>query len=504
MENFTFESGSELRPKFKKQPFWRSPARILFVANLIFVIIIFILGFFPKAFQAEINQDNLAFYNGKKIIFSGRVCAEADGDYKSRRLTLCVDSQTSKNISDQDSELVQGQEPARIKGRVLMTTNLYPVYDYGDWLEISGELQAPPLIDGFDYESYLARYDIYSVMYYPKIKKTEGNLTWPQNIYSKLICAKQYLKAVIDSNLPEPEAGLASALLLGYRRTVIREDLNIFSRVGLSHMIAISGSHITILSAMALNFLLALSLSRHQSLKIIFIFLFVYPLITGLSASAVRSALMGTLAFLAIYYQRLSSLIRALVYAAALMLAFNPRLLRDDIGFQLSFLALLGIIYIYPFGESITRRFLARKKWRAGTKKRLKNILDTVNLTLVSQIVILPIALIDFQQFSLIAPLANVLVLWTFAPLLAALIIGILVAALIPPLGVLFLAPAYFLLRFIFLISGALAQPSWAAIPVSGFNWYQGALYYLFLIIGVILVRKISKFRYNNRSGNRS
>lgn len=380
-----------------------------------------------------------------------------------------------------------------------MTANLYPAYDYGDFLEISGELKTPPVIDGFDYESYLARYDIYSVMYYPKIKMSVGTLTWPQRIYRKLIGAKQYLKAVIDSNLPEPEAGLADALLLGYRRTVMREDLDIFARVGLSHMIAISGSHITILSAMALNFLLALGFNRRQALKIIFIFLFLYPLITGLSASAVRSALMGALAFLAIYYERLSSLTRALVFAAALMLAFNPRLLRDDIGFQLSFLALLGIIYVYPLGEKLTQRFLKKRRWHAGFKKRFKNILDTLNLTIVSQIVILPIALIDFKQFSLIAPLANILVLWTFAPLLAALIIGIIASALIPPLGVLFLAPAYFLLKFIFLVSGALAQPSWAAVSVNGFNWYQGALYYLFLVSGVILARKILKISNKQR-----
>ncbi len=464
----------------KKRSFWRSPSRILLAANLVFIVVIFILGFFPAVFRKKISADDLASYNGQKITFSGRVCEEADVDYKSRRLTVCVSGQA--------------------QGQALVTADLYPAYDYGDFLEISGELQAPPVIDGFDYESYLARYDIYSVMYYPKIKAAAGTLTWPQRVYQKLIGAKQYLKAIIDSNLPEPEAGLADALLLGYRRTVMREDLDIFARVGLSHMIAISGSHITILSAMALDFLLALGFNRRRSLKAVFLFLFLYPLITGLSASAVRSALMGALAFLALYNERLSSLIRALVFAAALMLAFNPRLLRDDIGFQLSFLALLGIIYVYPLGERLTQRFLKKRRWSASLKKRFKNILDTLNLTVVSQIVILPIALIDFKQFSLIAPLANILVLWTFAPLLAALIIGIMASALIPPLGVLFLAPAYLLLKFIFLVSGALSQPSWATVSASGFDWFQGALYYLFLTAGVILARKMIKSGDRQRS----
>jgi len=454
----------------KQNNFRLSPSRILSGVSLAFILTIFILGFFPGAFDKEKDSGHLSAYNGRQLSFHGRICEEADVDYKSRRLTVCVSGAA--------------------QGRVLVTTDLYPAYDYGNFIEISGELQAPPMIEGFDYESYLARYDIYSVMYYPKIRLAAGTLSWSQMIYGRLIAAKQFLKSIIDSNLPEPEAGLADALLLGYRRTLAREDLDVFARVGLSHMIAISGSHITILSAMAISFLLALGFHRRQALKIIFIFLFIYPLITGLSASAVRSALMGGLAFLAFYHGRSSSLVRALIFAAALMLAFNPRLLRADIGFQLSFLALLGIIYVYPLGERLTQRFLEPKKLPLGFKKALKNILDTINLTLVSQLVILPVALINFKQFSLIAPLANVLVLWTFAPLLAALIIALLAAALVPSLGIIFFAPAYFLLKFIFSLAELLARSPWAAMAVGGFNWFHGAWYYLLGTIALITARR--------------
>jgi competence protein ComEC len=443
-----------------------SPAKIFFVVNLVFVVIIFILGFRPGAFRSKINAADLASHNGQQISFIGRVCEEADLDYKSRRLTVCAN------------------------GQALITTDLYPVYDYGDFVKVSGELQAPPSIDGFDYANYLARYDIYSVMYYAQIEKVPGELNGPQQVYKLLIKFKQRLKSIIDSHLPEPEAGLADALLLGYRRTVDRDDLNIFSRVGLSHMIAISGSHITILSAMIINFFLAIGLSRRRSLWLVGGFLFLYPLVTGLAASAVRSAIMGGLAFLAIYYGRPSSLTRALVFSASLMLVFNPRLLRDDIGFQLSFLALLGIIYLYPLGESWAGRILDRSKIRGRRQNFIKNILDTANLTLVSQIIILPVALVSFKQLSLIAPLANILVLWTFPLLLVSLIAGLFLTALIPLLGALWFLPAYLLLKFIFIISNFLAAPSWAAVAVNNFNWYLGAGYYLFLFVLVKILRK--------------
>lgn len=446
-----------------------SPSKIFFVVNLAFVASIFIWGFRSDAFRSEISAKDLASHNGEKITFSGRLCEEADLDYKSRRLTICAN------------------------GRVLITTDLYPVYDYGDFIKISGELLAPPEIEGFDYESYLARYDIHSVMYYPKIVRTKGNLSTSKKIYKYLIKFKQNLKSIIDSNLPEPEAGLADALLLGYRRTVDREDLDIFARVGLSHMIAISGSHITILSAMIINFLLAIGLNRRRALQAVFGFLFLYPLITGLTASAVRSAIMGGLAFLSIYYGRTSSLIRALIFSGSMMLAFNPRLLRDDIGFQLSFLALLGIIYLYPLGENWSGRFLDKRRISGRRKVLVKNILDTVNLTLVSQIIILPVALVNFKQLSIIAPLANVLVLWTFPLLLGSLIVGLFLTAVIPPLGVWWFLPSYLLLKFIFWISNLLATPSWAAVNIDHFNWYLGAGYYLFLWLLVRILRKIIK-----------
>lgn len=460
-----------MRKFFSRRQFSRS--RLFLFFNLAFIIAIFGLGFRLQAFRPKIGPEDLASYNGHSLTLFGRVSEEADVDYKSRRLTVEV----------------QGQA----KGQILVTTNLYPVYDYGDFLKISGLLETPPRIEGFDYESYLARYDIYSVMYYPKIGRASGALTWPQQAYARLLSLKVKIKDIINANLPEPEAGLADALLLGYRRTVYREDLNIFARVGLSHMIAISGSHITILSAMIINFFLALGFRRRRALIIIFGFLILYPLITGLAASAVRSAVMGALAFLAVYHHRSSSLIRALVFSAALMLAFNPQLLRADIGFQLSFAAILGIIYIYPLGEKATRRFLEKRLAGERLKNILKTGLNTINLTLVSQIVILPIALINFKQLSIIAPLANVLVLWTFPPLLASLIIGIFLSALLPAAGIIWFLPAYFLLKFIFAVSGFLARPAWAAVNINGFNWYLGAGYYLLLVIFVFISRKSVK-----------
>ncbi|MHB8903819.1 MAG: ComEC/Rec2 family competence protein [Patescibacteria group bacterium] len=445
---------------------FKSPARLFLLINLAIIFIVFILGFKSSIFEKKISSADLASYNGKNINFNGFVCEEADVDYKSRRLTFCAN------------------------GKVLITTNLYPEYNYGDYLKVNGLLKAPEPFNGFNYDSYLARYDIYSLMYYPKISLSSGTLNFSQNIFLTLLKGKWYLKSIIDQNLNEPEAGLANALLLGYRRTVLSDDLKIFSRVGLSHMIAISGSHITILSAMLINFLLALGIKRKYSFYLVITFLIIYPLITGLSASAVRSAIMGGLAFMAIYYKRSTKLINALVFSGALMLLINPQILRADIGFQLSFLALLGIIYLYPIGENLTKSILEKLKLKKHRTKILKNMLDIINLTLVSQIITLPILLINFKQLSLISPLANLLILWTFAPLLGLLIIAIFTSAIFPFIGPWLFLPAYLLLKYIFIMSKLLAQPNWAAITINNFNWFYGTVYYLILALIVYCYNK--------------
>ena len=274
-----------------------SAARLFLYFNLFFLVAIFVAGFNPRAFRPTPSDKDLARYNGRYLSISGRVCEEADVDIKSRRLTLCTAG-----------------------GRVLVTTNLYPAYNYGDFVKMSGQLAAPGNINGFDYDNYLARYDIYLVMYYPKVELACGTLTAPQRLFFWLLKGKWRVKEIMEANLPEPETGLGTALLLGYNRTVEKGDLKLFSRVGLSHMIAISGSHITILSAMIINFLLVFGFNRRRALKAVFIFLFLYPLLTGMAASAVRSSIMGGLTFVALYLGRTSAPINALIFSASVML----------------------------------------------------------------------------------------------------------------------------------------------------------------------------------------
>jgi competence protein ComEC len=138
---------------------------------------------------------------------------------------------------------------------------------------------------------------------------------------------------------------------------------------------------------------------------------------------------------------------------------------------------------------------LNKTKLRMKNKKRLQALFSIINLTLVSQITTLPILLINFKQLSIISPLANVLVLWTFPFLLASLIVALFLSTVLPFLSLLWFLPAYLLLKFIFSVSTWLASFSWAALSITNFNWRQGTLYYLFLILIVSWLSRRAKKR---------
>jgi len=246
-------------------------------------------------------------------------------------------------------------------------------------------------------------------------------------------------------------------------------------------MIAISGTHITMLAAMAMKFLLLFRLRRKRAFYLSIILLFLYVLLTGWQASAVRSLIMGGLALWATCFGKDVRIELTLAVSALVMLLFNPTLLRDDLGFQLSFLAMLALIYIYPIGDYFGQKFL-------GKRRGLKLIWDVLNVTIAAQLVTAPISLINFGRFSVIAPLANILVLWTFPFLMGALILALFFSSLIPVLSWLWFWPSYCLLRYQFMMTDILAKVPYAAIDSSSWNWACGWIYYFILFILVLIL----------------
>ena len=137
----------------------------------------------------------------------------------------------------------------------------------------------------------MARYNIYSVCYYPKIKKLAENTgNW---LLSAIYNFKDIVRNKINKNLAEPQSSLAAGILLGDMRSADEELKLVFSRSGLSHITAVSGMNISILAVVSMTTLLFLGLSRRQAFYISILYLVAFVILVGMPASAVRAGVMG-------------------------------------------------------------------------------------------------------------------------------------------------------------------------------------------------------------------
>jgi competence protein ComEC len=439
----------------------------------------------------ENTPDKIWHYNGQTVTVIGKIVNEPD--VRRNNVKYVVEA---KKLSFQEGSL------ASVGGKILITVDLYPRYNYGDELEIACKLQKPEPFSGFSYDRYLARYDIYSVCYYPKITflapspyQGEG---WGEVFYKKIFSLKDKFREIINYGLSEPESSLARAIILGDKK-VIPDDLrDKFSQTGVSHIAAISGMHISVLAGLVMVMLLAAGLWRRHAFYFASAFLTVYIILIGAPASAMRAGLMGFLVLWALNIGRLNKLTNSLVLAAALLLFINPKLLRDDVGFQLSFLAVLGIVFAYPLlsvilngaersEESrglnnglIKEKIFCKLRSFASLRmtKKLKPIFSILNITITAQIFTLPIIALNFSQVSIVAPIANLLIIWTLPFLIIAILIALFLSLMFPNISFLFFLPAKLLLKYIIIIVEFLAKLPFAYFNIDYLWWGWAVLYY--------------------------
>ena len=275
------------------------------------------------------------YIDTEDVQFQGIVTEEPDNRDKFSFLKI---SASEVRVADTDNE---------VSGTALIRVDRYPSYHYGDILKVTGKLETPSSSSDFDYKNYLAKQSIYTVVYYPEIEiiDRKQGLRPLQWIFS----LREHLSASLAQALPEPQASLAQGILLGIRGNIPQSLYQQFSRTGISHLLAISGLHISIVIIMILS-LSILLFGRQHSLYfwIAILTTWCYVLLTGMRPPVIRAAIMASLFLTAHLLGRQRSTITALAFAAAVMVAIQPQLLWTT-SFQLSFLAMCGLIFLYPF-----------------------------------------------------------------------------------------------------------------------------------------------------------
>jgi competence protein ComEC len=364
---------------------------------------------------------------------------------------------------------------------VLATTNRYPEYQYLDIVEISGKLETPMETEDFNYKRYLLKDHIYSVMFFPEIKiigKDSRGLT--SGVYSGVLWVKEKLRDSIRNNFLPPNSSILEGVILGDKNAISQEIKEKFRVTGLSHIIAVSGMHVVISSSIVMIFLIYIGLWRNQAFYGAVIFIIVYVVLVGLPSSGIRAGIMGIIYLLGQKIGRQTVSSRTIVMSAVLMLLINPLLLFYDIGFQLSFLAVLGLIYLEPIIRNFIK-LLIFKISKFKVKEKNENVIMFFSATISAQIFTLPIIIYNFGNISFVSPITNVLVLPVIYGIMLFGFLSSVAGIFITSLGWILSLPCYFLLNYFFWIVNIFSKP-WAYSVVENVSWIWILISYLLLI----------------------
>lgn len=262
----------------------------------------------------------------------------------------------------------------------------------------------------FDYRRYCAAQQLYQQVY---LQGGEWTLFLPHQTGM----ARNYCLHILKRYIGEPEAGLAAALLIGYRYDLDKAMVQDYTNTGIVHIIAISGMHLALIYG-SLLWLLQWLPSKILKAGIIIFVLWAFTWLTGASASVLRATVMFSFITMGRFVlDRHTNVYNTLAASAFLLLCYNPYLLTDA-GFQLSYLAVLSILICF---RPLYQLLYIRSRW-------LDKVWEAIALTLSAQVLTLPVCLYYFQQFPLYFLPANLLAV----PLSTVILYGEILLLIVP------------------------------------------------------------------------
>lgn len=345
-----------------------------------------------------------------------------------------------------------------VQGRVLVKNDRYPQFAYGDVVQIQCRLKRPePIVDEatgqtFRYDLYLALQKVFVVCNQPQITRVASNRGGL--VFSLILKGKNALAAKISQLWPEPEASFMAGLLYGYRGGL--GSLNeLFSRTGVTHIVAVSGFNISVIATILITVATYACVPRQKAFWLVSLGIVGFVIFTGASASVVRAGVMGIISLLAKHVGRAARIGNVMLVAATIMVLQNPLVLWFDAGFQLSFLSTLGLVYVSPL--------LAR--WQNYLPTWL-GLQESLLSTMSAIIATLPLILYQFGRLSLVAPVVNMLILWLISWLMFAGTVAVALSFVSPTIGALAAWPAHLGMQYIVWVVRWFAGLSWASVDM--------------------------------------
>lgn len=359
--------------------------------------------------------------------------------------------------------------------RVRVTVPLFPMPSLGDRVSIVCALERPESFEGFAYDRYLALRDVYAVCRtseIPLVLAADAD----QRLALDLARLRQAMIGRIEATLADPQASLLAGLLFGEAQ-FSDEWRDRFLATGTSHVVAASGFNVSIVVLVLFSTLTWLGIRRQWAFPVLIAGIAAYVVLAGAEPAVVRAGVMGGLVLLARHIGRKTTMRNIVLLAVAVMVTVEPRLVLDDVGFQLSVASTVALIWIAP---KLAERFAwVPKGW--GIREALVSSLAATFFTL-------PIVVLQFGDVSLVGPLVNMLVL-PFIPV--AMGLGALVL-----LGITWLAmPAWTLLTLLLEAIRAIA-----AVPGTVVSIPDAVRAVIAAVLALIIAYVCKRFAFFSRS----
>ncbi len=341
---------------------------------------------------------------------------------------------------------------------------------HGDILEIEAKLKKPQKAaykGGFDYSLFLKRNGILYTAYASdfKVIKTGEKAGFMGKISYE---AREKLITLIYAYVPQPQAGILEGVMLGSRKSIPANVYDDFKKTGTAHILAVSGMNAGLITVFVFVFLKLLRVKKEHSAFIAIFCIWCFALITGGEASIVRAAIMASFILFGYVIQRDGDALNSLCAAGFFILLFDPQSLFEA-GFQLSFLAAFGIIYL---NEKVSGYLSFLPKW----------VSETLSATLTAQVFVLPVMINTFNQVSIISVFANLIIvpLSGFATILgfAMWLFGSIAPVLAAPFG----AAQWLIIEVMTKSSAVMGQMPLASVSLKSIPAAAVILYYIYFL----------------------
>lgn len=358
---------------------------------------------------------------------------------------------------------------------------------YGDELLIPANYTPidPPFNPGeFNYKKYLAHQNIYyqSFLYpgmYRVIKHDTGN---PLIAYALKL--RRQMVAAFKQKMYNPDAiAVASTLILGYKADLSNDVLQAYSKTGTIHVLSVSGAHVAIIYVMLqwmLGFMNGSRYGRYLKMAIIIVLIWYYAMLSGFSPAVCRAAVMISMVIIGKNFARYINMLNILAISAFLLLLYNP-LYITDVGFQLSYLAVAGLIILQPV---VYRWLVFKNKW-------VDKLWAVCSVSIAAQMITFPLSALYFHQFPVYFLLSNLLIIIPTAVIMYSGIAYLLLSA-VPVLSTIL---AWVLEQSILLMNKALAFIEHA--PFASINKIWLSIPEYLLLYGLII--SLFYFLYNRK-----